>query len=161
MELAKIPICAMYSPIKFFTKRRLQTNIILRICGRLPRECMKDIWLQQVDSNTSPVKVNGDHRFDSSGHSALYCVHSFMDCDSSEAMACELVKVICSLFLSFAVHLLFYVCLASYKSAPWLLLANLDNYSSCDLLDDAAAATIALWCRTEFLGIHSLTYCFI
>lgn len=62
----------------------------------------------QVESNTGPVKVNGDGRFDSPGHSALYCVYSFMDCDTSKILACELVKVICSLFSNFAVHILFY-----------------------------------------------------
>ena len=52
----------------------------------------------QVESNTGPVKVNGDGRFDSPGHSALYFVYSFMDCDTSKILACELVKVFCSLF---------------------------------------------------------------
>lgn len=40
-----------------------------------------------------PLSLNGDGRFDSPGHSALYGMYSFMDSRSSKIVANVLVKV--------------------------------------------------------------------
>ena len=40
-----------------------------------------------------PVKVNGDGRFDSPGHTAMYIVYSLMDGETSRILASCLMKV--------------------------------------------------------------------
>ena len=49
-----------------------------------------------VDAMTSeePVHLNGEGRFDSPGHSALFGTYTMMDSKANLIVACQLVKVL-------------------------------------------------------------------
>jgi hypothetical protein len=49
-----------------------------------------DAVLKEVEQ---PLRLNGDGRFDSPGHSAMYGMYTFMDAATSKIVANNLVKV--------------------------------------------------------------------
>lgn len=52
-------------------------------------ESMAEVW----KGLGSDVSVNGDGRFDTPGHSAMYGLYSLMDSSTSKIIASSLVKV--------------------------------------------------------------------
>ena len=59
---------------------------------------MREVYAEQLDqvhegNSGKELKVNGDGRFSSPGHTALYGTYTLMDSQSSKIVACEMVKV--------------------------------------------------------------------
>lgn len=58
---------------------------------------MREVFNESMDAVynqlNSPIKVNGDGRFDSPGHSAMFGLYTIMDSQSSKILASSLVKV--------------------------------------------------------------------
>ena len=52
-------------------------------------ESMAEVW-KEIGSD---LHVNGDGRFDSPGHSAMYGIYSFMESSTIKIVASSLVKV--------------------------------------------------------------------
>ena len=58
------------------------------------RDVFTDMMEQLYMTITEPVRVNGDGRFDTPGHSATYGTYTMMDADTSKILVSQLVKVL-------------------------------------------------------------------
>lgn len=74
----------------FTTYNRIQTAYLVPAVRGLWDRCQAAMFRDRGDR---PVKLAGDGRCDSPGHSAKYCSYSLMDAATSEVLHCELLQV--------------------------------------------------------------------
>lgn len=67
--------------------------IFINVQSQVVREVYNRHMAEVLSSVEQPLQLNGDGRFDSPGHSALYGIYSFMDAKTSKIVASTLLKV--------------------------------------------------------------------